>query len=156
MTALFVNVNDDAFTLNGIVYDKIYIALPAGVNSVKVVCAYEHRNVILPATPYSDVQIDGNTYGNVTALIAALKGIVYKMASGEGGGGSSNVLTVTISGRVFRLIKGVGNSLETQEINDIIEGYAPNGDFIYAVYLGGNTADFSNTAVYNNVNGFEI
>lgn len=77
MAQQFVDVNSTEFTLNGILMDKIYIAFPIGSSSIKVVCAYESRNEILPATAISDIQVGGVTYGTTAELIAVLKYVIY-------------------------------------------------------------------------------
>lgn len=77
MAQIFSDVNDTEFTLNGIPYDKIFIAVPVGASSVKVVCAYESRIEIMPVTAVSDVVIDGNTYLTQASLIQVLKSVIF-------------------------------------------------------------------------------
>lgn len=81
MPQQFVDINSEEFTLNGIPFDKIFLAMPVGSDSVQVVGAYESRNVIMPVTPVSDIEIDGVTYGTQAALIQVLKGVVYNSVS---------------------------------------------------------------------------
>ena len=62
---------------------------------------------------------------------------------------------VEISGQVFELRKRPDNNLKhVLEKNDVIIGFTPNGDYMYAIYLGGIMEDFNNPGVYNNFNGF--
>lgn len=81
MPQQFVDVNTEEFTLNGIPFDKIFIAMPVGSDSIQVVGAYESRNVILPVTPVSDIEINGTTYLTQASLIQVLKGVVYNSLS---------------------------------------------------------------------------
>lgn len=77
MAQIFLDVNNTEFTLNGIPYDKIFVAVPVGASSLKVLCAYESRIEIMPVTDFSEVVVDGNTYQTRAALIQALKYVVY-------------------------------------------------------------------------------
>ncbi|WP_417867944.1 hypothetical protein [Xanthomarina gelatinilytica] len=86
--AAFIELNDSEFTLNGIPYDKTFIALPCGNNAIAVVGVYEGRNRILDNTPIADITVGGVTYGTVALLIAALKPVLYNYGEGTGGGGT--------------------------------------------------------------------
>ena len=64
---------------------------------------------------------------------------------------------ITISGMEFTLIKHPDNSNPanklTLELYDFIIGVTPLGTFINAQYLGGDSTDFTNEAVYNIFSG---
>lgn len=87
--AVFINVNDTEFTLNGISFYKVFMALPHGNNAITVVGVYEGRTVILKNTPVADITVDGTTYGSVATLIDALKPVLYNYGEAGGGGGTS-------------------------------------------------------------------
>lgn len=77
MAHIFSDVNDTEFTLNGIPYDKIFIAVPVGSSAIKVVCAYESRIEIMPVTDISEITVDGNTYLTQASLIQVLKYVIF-------------------------------------------------------------------------------
>ncbi|WP_428743237.1 hypothetical protein [Tenacibaculum sp.] len=64
---------------------------------------------------------------------------------------------ITISGMPFTLVKHKDNTnpanILTLELYDFIIGATPDGSFINAQYLGGDSTDFFNTSVYNIFSG---
>ncbi len=76
MIAQIQNINDSTFTINGVPFYKIFIAIPSG-NGVRIVCVYDSRLEILSPTNYTNVTVDGNDYNSVSELIGAIKGVVY-------------------------------------------------------------------------------
>ena len=73
----FVNINDREFKLNGIPYNKVFIALPSGETGIRVVGVYESRTQLIPPTNIEEVTVNNNSYGTVSALISAIKEIIY-------------------------------------------------------------------------------
>lgn len=73
----FVNINDREFQLNGIPYNKVFIALPMGETGIRIVGIYESRTQLVPPTSIEKVTVNNNTYGTVSALISAIKEIIY-------------------------------------------------------------------------------
>lgn len=60
---------------------------------------------------------------------------------------------ITISGLKFILQKHPNNSAATLEVDDVISGFEPLGNYIMAKYLGGDETDFLNDSIYNIFNG---
>lgn len=73
----FSDTGATEFTLNGIPFDKIFVAFPVGSTLVTVVCAYESKNVLLSPTPVTEFNVDGQTFTTQAELIAVLKSVVY-------------------------------------------------------------------------------
>ena len=70
-------------------------------------------------------------------------------------GVTGGIVQVTISGSSFILQKHPDNAINLTilEINDVILGFEPSGNYIMAQYLGGTNTEFFNAAVYNIFNG---
>lgn len=80
MIGEFINVNDREFTLNGISFDKVFLALPLGTTNIKVVGIYESRTEILKSTPVSEISVGGTTYATAADLIEVLRPILFNPA----------------------------------------------------------------------------
>lgn len=87
MVAVFQNISNTEFTLNGIAYDKVFIALPVGQDAIRVVGVYDSCLCILGNTQIQDISVNGSTYGSITTLIQALKPLLYFIDDPGGGGG---------------------------------------------------------------------
>lgn len=63
---------------------------------------------------------------------------------------TNNSNQITIDNLPFTLIKNltIPNELDTLEDYDVIKGFIPNGDYIEALYKGGDATDFLNETVY--------
>lgn len=65
------------FTLNGEVYTKIYQASTAGVDSIVISNINIRNQNIINSTKYTDIQVDGITYGTRSELLIALIPVLY-------------------------------------------------------------------------------
>lgn len=71
-----LTVSDKLFSLNGISYLKNYITQIKG-NSIEIFNCYERTDVLLPATLYSDITLNGTVYTNIQLLQAAIVFVLY-------------------------------------------------------------------------------
>jgi hypothetical protein len=71
------NIDIHNFTLNGINYKKIFIAIPVGNNHIKIICAYDSKLQLLPPTKVSDILVDGIALDNSESLINELSNILF-------------------------------------------------------------------------------
>ena len=104
MIAQIQNINDSTFSLNGIHYKKVFLAVASG-NGVRIICAYDSKLQILPPTVFSDVEVNGNTFNSLSDLIDVLKDVVF---NGEFAGGISNINGFIIAGSSNVDIQGNG------------------------------------------------
>jgi hypothetical protein len=81
---IFTNVDSTAFTLNGTRYVKNFIVMKVGNTNIQVLNAYDSSLQILSSTHFSEVQVDGNTYGSQALLMNALANVCF--TKGVGGG----------------------------------------------------------------------
>ena len=70
------------FTVDGILYNKIYQPLTGGGDYISLINSYDTRQVLVPNTIYSGYTINGVGYGTAALTIAALVPIVYESYQG--------------------------------------------------------------------------
>ncbi|PHQ27699.1 SGNH/GDSL hydrolase family protein [Leeuwenhoekiella nanhaiensis] len=76
-----VNIDSNTFSINGIKYKKIFVAVPAGSDSIRIVSAYDGRFEVLPVTKFSDVTVDGVTSATQVELISSVIDIILNRIS---------------------------------------------------------------------------
>ena len=78
MIAQIQNTNIHNFSLNGLNYKKIFIAIPVGDNHLKIICAFDSKIEILPVTKFDEITVNGNTFPNLETLFNTLTPIVFR------------------------------------------------------------------------------
>lgn len=121
MPRQFVNINESEFELDGIRFDKVFIAFPVASDSLKVVCAYESRNEILPVTRFDEIQVDGATPTDQANAISLLKGVVFNSILSGGSSGYKGTKVHWLS------LSGIDTSLD--ELKYIAEAVKSKGAF---------------------------
>lgn len=76
-----VNIDDNTFSINGIKYKKIFVAVPAGSDSIRIVSAYDGRFEVLPVTKVSEVTVDGVAAATQAELISSVIDIILNRIS---------------------------------------------------------------------------
>tara|TARA_R110002012_G_scaffold190633_1_gene358195 strand:- start:3549 stop:5756 length:2208 start_codon:yes stop_codon:yes gene_type:complete len=76
-----VNIDNNTFSINGITYKKIFVAVPAGSDSIRIVSAYDSKFEILPVTKFTNVTVDGIAKASQVELISSVIDIVLNRIS---------------------------------------------------------------------------
>jgi len=76
-----VNIDDNTFSINGIKYKKIFVAVPAGNDSIRIVSAYDSRFEVLSVTKVTDVTVDGVSAATQAELVSAVIDIILNRIS---------------------------------------------------------------------------
>ncbi|CAA0254786.1 tail fiber domain-containing protein [Tenacibaculum maritimum] len=77
MIAQFNNIDVSNFKLNGSLFRKVFLAIPIGTTSIKVVCVYDSKLVLLQPTNISDVRVNNVVYSDIKSLVNAINNTVY-------------------------------------------------------------------------------
>lgn len=107
------NVNDTQFTLNGILYYKIFVSFVSG-QTLNISSAYDYDLRLIEFTLFNEVQVDGNNFTSIAALQAALLPVIFTRGDiGEGGTGNGASLApfVSVSGALLKKDAANSNSL---------------------------------------------
>jgi len=93
-----------------------------------------------------------------TGEVAVINAGVTEKATVQQFTDKADGVVIYIAGVRFILIKHNLNNLEANrrilQTNDTIEGSNSSGNMMRAIYLGGDSTDFENPAVYNNLGGW--
>lgn len=97
MIAQINNIDGSTFSFNGNPYRKIFVAKAIGDNHLQILNVYDSRLELLPPTKYQDVEVGGNTFTSLSALMNALLSVTYvaqvNSSGGNSGGGSGASLS---------------------------------------------------------------
>ena len=135
MQAIFQNINENAFTLNGVPFYKLFLAIPLGSQVVKVVGIYESDNVIMPPTDVSNISVGGFVFENNIDLISALAPILFN------GGDVGSGVGALINNQLLARFIDISNTPRTRpsffRVVDAINAgpkfFVPLGSFMVAV-----------------------
>jgi hypothetical protein len=108
----FINsVNDRRFLFNGIEYLKNYVSKIVADKIIIYNC-YENKDVLLPLTVYSEVNLNGTIYASAKLLQAAILEVTYARGMGGNGGGVGTVTSVNnvlpVGGNITLTIPDLG------------------------------------------------
>lgn len=98
-----VNINGNTFSLDGISFKKVFVAIPVGASKIRIVCAYDSKFQILDPTPYDEVEVNGLTFGSQSALIAYLVDVIF--IRGEAGPAGNDGLGVPAGGDTLQVLQ---------------------------------------------------
>ena len=79
MAVVINTISINTFSVNGVVHNKIYQPLKAGVVDVGIYNSFDTRFQLLPPTPYTEFTINGATLGSQIAVITALLPVMYSL-----------------------------------------------------------------------------
>ncbi|SOC79818.1 Fibronectin type III domain-containing protein [Salinimicrobium sediminis] len=86
MIATIQNISSSKFSLNGLEYNKSFIALKVGDNYIRIVSVYDTRLELVATTHFNQVQVGGTVHTSANNLINALTDVLFSKAESSGGG----------------------------------------------------------------------
>ena len=85
MIASFQDLSSTKFSLNGLQYNKSFIAIKVVDQYIKVVSIYDTRLELLPTTRFDQVQVNGVVLEDIDTLINALTDVLFTKSESSGG-----------------------------------------------------------------------
>jgi hypothetical protein len=69
---VFQNIDNKTFRINGLKYIKNFVIIKQGDTNLAIHNTYDTNFQLLPSTHYNQIQVDGNTFNSLAALIDVL------------------------------------------------------------------------------------
>lgn len=127
-------------------------------NSAQINVLTVFMNAIIADSKTIDELPDQGSLVNTSEIAVRNAGVTEKTTVQKIIDGSNGV-KIFIDSLPFVLLKHNLNNVPANrlilETNDTVIGYDNLSNMMYAIYLGGDSTDFQNVAVYNNVSGWD-
>lgn len=109
---IFQDLSVSKFSLNGRELFKTFIPVYVSDQVIRIVNIYDSSSVLIPNTPVSEIQLDGNTYNDATALNNAIHDALFSQAI------SGDLNNAQIESNRLAIVELQNNSLGTSHNHD--------------------------------------